>query len=116
MLTCFTNRIANREQLAGNNISDNDSIRHHINFCKQQERLLYKTTKLMNPVSGFLMVIKKSTWDRVKFTEDMKFLGVDNDYHERLTASGLDVLRMDGIYIWHTYRLIQGAKNKDHLI
>jgi GT2 family glycosyltransferase len=106
--------LANGEQLTGARCSENDSIRNHIVIAKGVEVMLYDTTLLLKPISGFLMVIRKSTWDRVKFDDGC--LGVDNKYHLKIVAAGMDVLRMNGIYVWHTYRLINGVRDKKHLI
>ena len=114
ILTCYTNRLANGEQLLSYRCDENDSIRNHVNIAKRREVGLYDTTLLIRPISGFLMVIRKSTWDKVKFDDGC--LGVDNKYHLKIVAAGLDVLRMNGIYVWHTYRLINGVKNKSHLV
>jgi GT2 family glycosyltransferase len=114
ILTCYTNRLANGEQLASGRCDEDDSIRNHIWVAGRWERDLYKTTILKKPISGFLMVIRKSTWDRVKFDDGC--LGVDNKYHLKIVAAGMDVLRMNGIYVWHTYRLLNGVKNKSHLV
>lgn len=114
ILTCYTNRLANGEQLTGARCSENDSIRNHITVAKAIEAGLYSTTRMIKPISGFLMVIRKSTWDRVKFDDGC--LGVDNKYHLKIVAAGMDVLRMNGIYVWHTYRLINGVRDKKHLI
>ena len=115
IFVCYTNRLANRDQLLTDRCDNNDSIRHHIGLAKQQERKLYETTLLYKPVSGVLMVIKKSTWDKVKFNE-VGCLGVDNDYHLRVVEAGFEVLRMNGVYIWHSYRLINGTQDKSHLV
>ena len=114
VLTCFTNRIANNEQLLGYRNDENDMIRHHIDIARRRQQGLYTTSILTKPISGFLMVIRKSTWDRVKFDDGC--LGVDNKYHLKIVAAGMDVLRMNGIYVWHTYRLINGVRDKKHLI
>lgn len=115
LFTCYTNRIANSEQLL-NGVDSNDSIRHHINLAKQQQSKLYTVTELVKPISGMLMVIHKNTWNEIKFSEEMLCLGVDNDYHNRLKEAGKSVLRMNGIYVWHTYRLDKGVKDKAHLL
>lgn len=114
LFTCYTNRIANRNQLLDGRVSDNDSIRYHIALAKQQQGELYKITELNTPVSGMLMVIKK-TCDQIKFSEDGLCLGVDEDYCKRLLERGKSIVRMEGIYVFHTYRLDKGIKNKDHL-
>jgi GT2 family glycosyltransferase len=114
ILTCYTNRLANGEQLLGLRCDEIDAIKYHIRLAKQREQALYDTTLLLKPISGFLMVIRKSIWDRVKFDDGC--LGVDNKYHLKIVAAGLYVLRMNGIYVWHTYRLLNGVKNKSHLV
>ena len=114
ILTCYTNRLANGEQLLTMMCDNNDSIRTHIKLATGQERHLYNTTLLLKPISGFLMVIRKSTWDRVKFDDGC--LGVDNKYHLKIVAAGMDVLRMNGIYVWHTYRMATNIRDKKHLI
>ncbi len=114
ILTCLTNRLANAEQMMLPRCDEDDRIRLHIKVAELREKSLYDTTKLNKPISGFLMVIRKSTWDRIKFDDGC--LGVDNKYHLKIVAAGLDVLRMNGIYVWHTYRLINGVRDKKHLV
>ena len=114
LFTCYTNRIANSEQLL-NGVDSNDSIRRHMNLARQQQSQLYTVTELTKPVSGMLMVIHTDTWKRIKFSEDLLCLGVDNDYYKRLKQAGKSVLRMNGIYVWHTYRLLKSVTDKDHL-
>src|SRR5678816_4506277 len=41
ILTCYTNRLANGEQLYMCRVNENDSIRHHINMARVAERSLY---------------------------------------------------------------------------
>lgn len=116
MFTCFTNRIANKDQLLNGEFSDNDKIRDHINLARLQRNKLYQATELKgDAISGMVMVIKKSTWDEIKFSEDGLCLGVDNDYSRRLMQAGKKILRMDGIYAFHIYRMEKGIRNKDHL-
>lgn len=116
LFTCFTNRVANREQLLGGLISNVEGMKTHLRIAINQKRYLYEYKELVKPISGFLMVVKKSTWDEIKFSEDMMCLGVDNDYHNRLVSAGKSVRRMNGIYVWHTYRLLVGKSNKSHLV
>ncbi len=116
LMTCWTNRISNVEQLYRGKISHDPNIRTHLVIAKHQEEKLYQVTELVKPISGFIMVLKKSTWDRIKFTENLKCLGVDNDYHKRIRAIGMPVLRMDGIYVFHTYRMLTRTRDKTHLI
>jgi GT2 family glycosyltransferase len=117
LFTCLTNRIhpLAKDQLYLGDVNEDTDIRAHIKIAEKVKQDLYDTTTLNIPISGFLMMIKKETWKDVKFTEDKKCLGVDNDYCYRLMDNGRSIVRMDGLYVFHTYRLQNGIGNKEHL-
>jgi GT2 family glycosyltransferase len=118
IFTCFTNRIhplANNQLLDGV-VSDNVSIDYHIERAYNQKRLLFQATEIKHTISGFLMMISKSTWNECKFSETGKCLGVDNDFSANIIERGKKIMRMDGLYVFHTYRLKNGIKDKAHLI
>jgi GT2 family glycosyltransferase len=117
MLTCFTNRIHPlSEQLYEQHVSANADINYHTEIAERVKKKLYTVTVLSGPVSGFLMLISKKTWNEIKFSETSLCLGVDTDYYHRLKVADKAILRMDGLYIWHTYRLKNGIKDKTHLV
>lgn len=118
VLTCWTNRI---HTLASGQNKDNPSpnITDHLSYPQEVSTV----TRLEGPVSGFLMVVPKSVWKEHRFTEFNKYnpdqpnlLGVDNEWTNRIRAHGVKILRMDGIYIWHTYRILSNGKDKTHLL
>lgn len=135
VLTCWTNRINEKaEQQAKHEVSYHDSSRWcneqvrdvpdmslHLQVAETYKKHLYQTTPLHGFVSGFCLVFPKSLWQQHKFAEKQVYedrgphnlLGVDNDWTNRVRAAGVPVLRMDGIYIWHTYRLL--TNSKEHL-
>jgi GT2 family glycosyltransferase len=115
LLTCYTNRIhplADQQLLNG--VSENFDVKFHQQIAFKQKAELYKFTKLEREVSGFLMLISKKTWNEVKFNESGACLGVDNDYCFRLFDAGKSIYRMDGLYIWHSYRM-NDIRDKSHL-
>ena len=116
MFTCFTNRIheLSSAQYLGKAPSEDFDIRNHIEIARNQERKLYEATPLTKEVSGFLMLISKRTWNQFKFREGIGCLGVDNSFCWELMASGKSIYRMDGIYVWHTYRAFD-IRDKSHL-
>ncbi len=63
-----------------------------------------------------LMLLSKKAWKENPFTEDLKCLGVDSEISIRLREQGKTILRMDGLYVWHTYRLMNGIRDKQHLL
>jgi len=119
IFTCYTNRLhpLGGQQLWNNEVSENRNIENHVGLAQYiQQTRLYQVTELKKHISGFLMMINKDTWNEIKFNEDKKCLGVDNDFSDRVLKSGRKIRRMDGIYVWHTYRLINGIKDKTHLL
>lgn len=119
VLTCWTNRI---HELAKGQLDktapNNDNITEHILHAKNCAQTPINAEPVSGPVSGFLMVVPKKVWLLYKFTEVQVYeksgphnlLGVDNDYTNRIRAAGIPVLRMNSIYIFHSYRLLDGSK------
>jgi hypothetical protein len=118
LLTCFTNRIHHLgfTQLLGSVVSENTNITHHINLAEKQKIFLYNVTTIKKPISGFLMMLSKKTWNDFKFSEEHKCLGVDNYYSRDLINAGRRILRMDGLYVFHQYRIKNGVTDKSHLL
>ena len=117
LFTCLTNRIhtLQRQQLLFSSPSEVDSIRYWIKEAERVKESAYYVTTLHREISGFLMMISKETWNEVKFSEDGLCLGVDNDFSLSIIASGRDIKRMDGLLVWHTYRL-RDITDKSHLL
>jgi len=118
MFTCYTNRIhpLAKDQLLDGIVNESTYVDYHIERAYNQKRELFKVTPITHEISGFLMVVSKQTWNRIKFSDSGKCLGVDNDYSARILINGMKILRMDGLYVWHTYRLKNGIKDKTHLL
>jgi len=122
VLTCLTNRINERAEQQHIIDRDNCKMDFHIRISESMKSQLYTTTALHGFVSGFCLVFPKSLWQQHKFAEKQVYedrgphnlLGVDNDWTNRVRAAGIPILRMDGIYIWHTYRLL--TNSKEHLL
>jgi GT2 family glycosyltransferase len=117
ILTCLTNRVSplSKPQLLGRTISDNSDMRTHLKYAAEVKNQLFNTTEIDRDISGFLMVVSKKVWLQHPFPELGKAIGVDTQYGRTIRAAGLKILRMDGLYIWHTYRLLNGIADKTHL-
>jgi hypothetical protein len=118
LFCCYTNRIggcASGQMCSHGIISEDDSFKYHIKLAEKYHERGIKATKIKLQLSGFLMVISKKTWDKYKFNEDRLCLGVDNDYYKQLLDNWESILRMDSVYVWHTYRLNKKIKDKSHL-
>lgn len=117
VLTCYTNRVSPlaKPQLL-NGLSEETDIRKHIAIAEEQKKYLYEVTPINQWIAGMLMVVPKTLWVKHPFPEGFKCLGVDTWWSKRLLRSGVKILRMNGIYCFHQYRLIHGIYHKKHLL
>lgn len=116
VLTCYTNRISVlSDQLYGGVMQEDADIRHHIAIAQSMQGAPLSVKRITRPISGFLMVVPRHVWERVPFPETGQCLGVDTLWSRSLHKAGVEVLLMETVYVWHTYRLLQGVKDKTHL-
>lgn len=117
VLTCFTNRVSplSKQQLFFGVPSEDSDIRNHIKIAEEQRKHLYNTTPIHRDISGMLMVVPKSIWQKYPFDETGKCLGIDTFWGRKVRAAGISILRMDGLFVFHQYRLLQGTSDKSHL-
>lgn len=117
ILTCFTNRLSTlaTKQLLGGVVSEDSDVRNHITIARAREVMLYTTTEVHKDISGVLMCVSKKSWTEHPFPETGHALGVDTVYNRIVRGAGKKVLRMNGIYIFHIYRMEHGINNKTHL-
>lgn len=116
VLTCLTNRIGcPYQKLSVTDINNHDIIDHR-KIAEKSKLNLYQVTdvsKQTYPMSGMCMIIKKSIWEEVGKFRENGLLGIDNDFFFALQKFGKQVLIMNGLYVYHQYR-ISGSKN--HLL
>lgn len=116
VLTCYTNRISPlSKQLLHGRVNDNADIRVHAATAVKMQMEPMKVRTIGNAISGFLMVIPKSVWNKFKFIEGIGCLGVDTWFSRMCHKKGVPILLMENIYIFHQYRLENGIYAKDHL-
>lgn len=121
VLTCYTNRVSelSRHQLLGGTISETSDIREHIRLAQNQadrHKIIRLVTEISRDISGMLMVVPKEIWKKYPFDESGKCLGVDTYWSRKIRAAGIKILRMDAVYIFHTYRMQYGVYDKRHLV
>jgi GT2 family glycosyltransferase len=117
IFTCYTNRIhpLAADQLLDGKVNENTCIKYHSERAYNQKRFGVTVGEINHVISGFLMLVSKKTWNKIKFTESGKCLGVDNDFSANVLAQGKKIYRMNSLYVWHTYRLTNGITDKSHL-
>jgi GT2 family glycosyltransferase len=118
IFTCYTNRIHPLacDQLLNGQLSENFNIDFHTQLAYNQKRFGIHVTEINHVISGFLMLVSKRTWNKIKFPEHGKCLGVDNLFSQAVLNEGKKIYRMDSLYVWHSYRLVNGIKDKTHLV
>lgn len=135
VLTCWTNRINEKAEQqykddpqwlleAGYTSRETALMTHHLNIATDIQKHPMSATALHGFVSGFMLVVPKRVWNVTKFPEKQMFedrgphnlLGCDNWFTNEVRKSGVPILRMNRIYLWHTYRLLQGDHDKKHLL
>lgn len=116
LFTCFTNRIGNKQQLFAGKLNGNADILNHQRIAYQLRNLkMWESTPITIPISGFCMILKKSLWKKFPFPEEKGLLGVDNEFSSRVLKGGKTIRRINGLYMFHFYRLNKGAKDTSHL-
>lgn len=118
IFTCYASRIhpLSKDQLLNEQVSENTSFDFHEQIAYNQKRFGITVSEINHMISGFLMLVSKKTWNEIKFSESGKCLGVDNDFSQKVLERGKKIYRMNSLYVWHSYRLKNGIKDKTHLI
>ena len=120
LLTCFTNRIGNKAQRLSKDSDENRDMGYHIEKAINRQKSrgdFLPVTELKAPISGMFMIVPIGMWIGIGgFKEGIGCLGVDTDFSQRVQDANYKILLMTSIYIWHTYRLMNGVQHKKHLI
>jgi len=116
VLTCYTNRISPlSKQLYNRHVNENADIKVHIANAVKMQLQPMSVKKIGNMISGFLMVVPKSVWNKFHFIEGIGCLGVDTWFSRQCHKRQIPILLMETIYLWHTYRIENNIYFKDHL-
>lgn len=124
VLTCWTNRINAKaeQQLQIKGIRECKDMGIHLLNAEEQKQFLYQVCPIEGFVSGFCLVVPKKVWQKYPFPEKQMYddrgpnnlLGVDNFWTNEIRRNGIRVLRMEGIMIYHTYRMLTNSNS--HLL
>ena len=98
MVTCWTNNIGTKHQRAGGP-ANHDIAQHRAYARSVWDRNQYATTPIPS-CSGMLMALRRLCWLNVGPFKD-GFFAVDTDYSRRVAASQWQMLRADGLYVYH---------------
>ncbi len=118
IFTCYTNRIGNPVQLWSDKAKRIDSIKYHFRIAKDLEaKNTGMSTEHKARIAGFLMVIKKSTWDAIRDRIAQKcqgqmILGVDYLIADTVMEYRYSIRRMEDLYVFHYRRMSDSGKER----
>lgn len=119
ILGCMTNRIRSTEQLVNNQFIENDNVRTHIRMATRcRENFGDRIKGATGVVAAFMLCFRVSVWEKVGgFVEN----SITFDWHfnnEARKIAGAKVGIMQGVYVFHSYRLWSDKPLKEcnHLI
>ncbi len=117
LFTCLTNRVGQRAQCYNGVISEDPNILNHRQIALQLQReKRHQVKPLHHIISGHLMMVQKSVWKEVGgFPEGEGLLAIDNKFSYRILKARKHILLMEGVYLFHFYRLDTGIHDKSHL-
>jgi hypothetical protein len=116
LFTCQTNRIGCQYHIPKDVDRLNNDQLYHRNFGEKlwlENQTQVDDITNSQPLSGVLILIKKSTWLKVGKFKEEKMLTIDNDIHYKVRDFGHKVGIMRGIYVQHWYR--GGTGDTSHL-
>jgi len=108
-ITCYTNRINCKYQIAPDIDKKNDNIRYHREYAKnlyiKNKGSLKDVTDAKNcRFSGFFMLTHKKAWEAAgKFNERCGLFSVDVQYSTALKSRGYRLYVMQDLYVYHAY-------------
>ena len=100
LFTCVTNRIGNTQQRIKNAPQGNDLIKH-AKFAKTIEGSLLEATR---PISGLIMLTNRDAWKKSGKFRTNGIIGVDNNYHGKISRAGYKTYIIRNLYVYHWYR------------
>jgi GT2 family glycosyltransferase len=118
IFTCYANRVGkNHGQRYKGVISPDPNIIHwRKEACKLQQTSRVKVKELREWITGVCLIIQKSSWEQHKFPEHTGILDVDKLYSHEVLQSGERILLMEGVLLFHYYRMLEGEKHTSHLL
>lgn len=119
VFVCRTNRISELSVEQHHMIITGSDIKEHIIIANMISRPPHIATPLQRrDFSGFLILMNKHVWQKCKAPEYLDkggCIGVDTMWSRAMIEAGITRYRMDSIYCWHSYRLLNGIADKTHL-
>ena len=115
----YVNRIGKRSQCYNRIISENPDIKYHKKIADKIKHFTTVKDISRDPhlsISMPMFLFSKKLWAETGgFDETERILGVDVRFSEK-ARKRTRIYLMEGFYLFHYYRLMEGAQSKDHLL
>jgi hypothetical protein len=121
LFTCFASRCHYSIQTLEGMDPSNDSILYHKDVANRiGKEFLGQSVEIHTKIAGHLMVIRKSTWDKILpvvrvAASEKQILGVDTKISNAILNAGLEIRLMRDIYLLHYCRLDKGFDYTKHI-
>ena len=99
MVTCWASNIGTKHQRPSSRPSVSEIDQHRLYARAVWDRHQYTTTQIPS-CSGMLMALRRDCWRTVGPFKS-GFFAVDTDYSRRVAASKWQMLRANGLYVYH---------------
>lgn len=114
LFSCVTNRIGTHKQRVMPHQDPNPSMKFHRLEAERRFKMYgTRVRKDVKTVSGLMMLFSKDTWKRVGGFPETGMTGIDTAFSKAVYDAGLGVGIIQGLYVMHYYRLLEG--NHNHL-
>lgn len=106
--TIYTNRVTCRPQLIKSLFEESDIREHRKKALELYENYTYSVKDIHRSISGYCMMFKKKTWEKIGFSGKGLF-GVDTIFSNKIRHGGGKIGLMEGVYGFHYYRFNEGV-------
>lgn len=109
---CYTNRVGYKWQRLNEEMSQNDSIRFHVERARQLADQYPNGESIHIPTAaGLFLLFQKKYWEKNNFKETILNPCFDVAFCDSALVEE-KIKLIQGIYVWHSYRIMQ----EDHRI
>lgn len=118
VLGCLTNRIRSKEQLVNGYFNGNPDITYHMGVAQRQwDTHGMSIRPARGVIAAFLLCFRVSTWEQLGGFDEGS-LSFDSTFSMRARKAGLKLGIMQGIVVWHSYRLraVDPFREINHLL
>ena len=109
-----TNRLSAYDQRVNNAFSVVNIVWHKSVTVKRHNTFKYRVRKPTQTPAGMMVIMQAHLLREFPFRNGLMY--IDTDWFQRIEKAGVSVGIMEGVYVFHYYRLTEGKSSLDHLL